>query len=98
MSEKIVPIRLYLLVWAGLLGLLLLTVGAAYLDMGAFNTVVALTISVIKTFLIVLIFMHMKWGGKLLHAVAFAGLLWLSFMIALTLGDYLTRQWIGPPF
>jgi cytochrome c oxidase subunit 4 len=94
MNEKIVPIKLYLKNWAALLLLLLLTVGAAYINLGAFNTVIALTIAVIKAFLIVLIFMHIKWSEKLLHLAAVAGILWLGIMIALVLGDYLTRTWI----
>ena len=95
MNEKIVPLKLYLKNWAALLALLLLTVGAAYITLGVFNTVIALTIAAIKAFLIVLIFMHIKWAGKLLHLAAVAGILWLGIMIAMVLGDYLTRGWIA---
>lgn len=95
MAGKIVPIKLYLQNWAALLALLLLTIGAAYVNLGPFNTVLALTIAVIKAFLIVMIFMHIKWGAKLLHLAAIAGVLWLGIMITLVLQDYLTRGWAG---
>ena len=74
--------------------LLLLTVGAAYVNLGAFNLVLALTIAVVKAALIVLFFMHIKWSSRLLHLAAFAGVLWLAILLAMTLGDYMTRGWV----
>ena len=50
--------RTYVLTFAGLMALLGLTVGAGYVDLGEFNLAVAMGISVAKTLLIVLFFMH----------------------------------------
>jgi cytochrome c oxidase subunit 4 len=94
MSDDIIPVRLYVKTWAALLVLLLATVGAAYLPLGPFNTVVALGIAAVKALLIVLIFMHIRWSVKILHLAAIAGVLWLSFLISLIAMDYLTRSWI----
>lgn len=91
MSAKILSAKTYLKTWAALLALLLLTVGAAYLNFGRFNLVLALAIAGAKALLIILVFMHIKWGSRLLHVAAFAGALWLAILLALTLGDYLTR-------
>ena len=71
--------------------LLGLTCAAGYVNLGLFNLPLALAISFIKMLLIVLFFMHIKGSSRLLHLAAGAGLLWLLFMFALTLGDYLTR-------
>jgi cytochrome c oxidase subunit 4 len=94
MSEPIIPAKIYFKTWAALLALLLLTTGAAYVNLGRFNLLLALTIAIAKALLIVLFFMHIKWSSRLLHLAAFAGILWLGIMLTLTLGDYLTRGWV----
>ncbi len=92
MSAPIVAIKVYLKVWGALLLLLALTVAAAYVPMGEFHLPVALAISVTKAFLIVFVFMEIKWGGRLLHLAAIAALLWLAIFFVLTFNDYLTRD------
>lgn len=76
---------------AWLLGLLALTWGIGYVNLGVFNLIVALAISLAKMILIALFFMHIKGSSRLLHLVASVGLLWLFIMFLLTLGDYLSR-------
>ena len=56
MSDHIVPTRVYYVVFAVLMVGTYLTVQAAYLDLGPFNTLVALGIAVIKATLVVLFF------------------------------------------
>ncbi len=82
---------------AWLLGLLALTWGIGYVDLGVFNLVVALTISFAKMILIALFFMHIKGSSRLLHLAAGVGLLWLLLMLALTLSDYFSRGWVAAP-
>jgi cytochrome c oxidase subunit 4 len=55
------------------------------------NLIVALAISVTKALLVALFFMHIKGSSRLLHLAATVGVIWLLIMLALTLGDYLTR-------
>ena len=97
MSEEIIPARIYFKIWAALLALLLVTIGAAYVNLGPLNVAVALAIAGVKAVLIVLYFMHIKWSGRLLHLAAFAGVLWLGILLAMTLGDYITRGWVPGP-
>ncbi|HZQ47498.1 MAG TPA: cytochrome C oxidase subunit IV family protein [Verrucomicrobiae bacterium] len=78
-------------VWAALLLLLALTWGVARLNLGIWNPVAAVTIAVAKMLLVVLIFMHVLYGVRLIWVFAAAGFFWLCIMISLTLGDYLTR-------
>lgn len=75
----------------------MLTTAVAFVDLGPFNTVIALTIAFAKMMLVVLIFMHLLHSPKLLHVVAVAGLFWLALLIGLTLTDYHTRAWIPAP-
>jgi cytochrome c oxidase subunit 4 len=71
--------------------LLATTWSIGYINLGSFNLVVALAIALAKMILIALFFMHIKGSSRLLHLAAITGGLWLLIMIALTLGDYLSR-------
>lgn len=93
MSAHIVPKRTYFLIFAALIGLTGLTTYAATVDLGPFNTVVALLIAVCKGSLVALFFMHLRWSSRLMHIVAVAALFWLAILLSLTLGDYRTRDW-----
>jgi caa(3)-type oxidase subunit IV len=55
-----------------------------------FNLVVALAIAIAKAIVIALFFMHIKGSSRLLHLAAVTGVIWLLFLIWLTLGDYST--------
>jgi cytochrome c oxidase subunit 4 len=90
-ATKVTP-KSYLWVWVALLVLLLLTWGIAEIDLGPFNTVVALSISIVKMALVVLFFMHGRYEKPLTWLFILAGLIWFLIMVDLTLSDYLTRQ------
>ena len=57
MPGHVVPKKLYFLIFAALLALTALTTGVAFVDLGKWNTVVALAIAVCKATLVVLFFM-----------------------------------------
>ena len=95
-QHHIVPLRIYLLIFLALLLGTALTVGAAYVDMGPLNTPVALAIAVFKATLVVLFFMHVRYGSKLVWLFAGGGFLWLVILLVLTLSDYFSRGWMGP--
>jgi cytochrome c oxidase subunit 4 len=93
MSEHIVPKSTYYLIFAALMIGTAITVGVAFIDLGALNTVVALAIACTKATLVVLFFMHVKYSTRLTWAVVAGSVFWLGIMLALTLSDYLTRGW-----
>jgi cytochrome c oxidase subunit IV len=93
MSPHIVPTRVYYLIFAILMICTALTVGIAFVDLGPFNVVAALTIAVFKATLVVLFFMHVKYGTRLTWAVVVGSVFWLGIMLVLTMSDYLTRAW-----
>ena len=68
-EPHVVPIPIYLAVFAALLLGTYLTVWAAGQDFGAFNTVVALGIAVTKATLVILFFMHVKYSPRLTQLV-----------------------------
>jgi cytochrome c oxidase subunit 4 len=86
----------YVTVFVALLILVIITVAVAFLNLGVLNNLVAMSIAVAKTLLIVLYFMHVRYSSRLTWVFAGAGILWLIILIVFTLSDYLTRGWFGP--
>ncbi|HEY7115932.1 MAG TPA: cytochrome C oxidase subunit IV family protein [Tepidisphaeraceae bacterium] len=98
-------VKAYRNVFLALMGLLVLTVAAAFLPLDRIlpgthaevwarraSMAVALTIAVMKGLLIILYFMHVRYAPRVTWAFAGAAFLWLAIMLTLTLGDYMTRN------
>jgi cytochrome c oxidase subunit IV len=85
--------RTYFINGLALLAFLALTIFVAQINLGPFNTIVALSISIAKAALIILFFMHLRYSKPLVWVFAFAGFFWLGIMLTLALSDYLTRGW-----
>ena len=73
------------------------TVLIARMDLGPLNTPMALAIAGFKATLVILFFMGVKYNTPLTKVVAASGFLWLIILFGITMGDYLTRTWIGFP-
>jgi cytochrome c oxidase subunit 4 len=86
----------YFKVWLTLMLLLFLTWGTARFDLGIANPIAALVIAVGKALLVILFFMQVRSGSRLIRLFAGAGFLWLLIMLALTMTDYLTRRTVMP--
>jgi cytochrome c oxidase subunit IV len=92
MSEHIVSAKLYYAIWITLLILTGVTAGIAFIDLGPFNTIVALVIATLKAVLVILFFMHLKYSSeKMTSVVVISALFWLLILLALSLADYGTR-------
>jgi cytochrome c oxidase subunit 4 len=93
-SEHISSLGSALGIWLCLLAGTTLTVAAAFVDLGPFNTVVALAIATIKATLVVLFYMHVKYTHeKLTGLVIVSAIFWLFILLALSMVDYGTRHW-----
>jgi len=97
MTEHVDSIKTYTAVWLLLLALTGITTAVAYVDLGAFSVVVALTIAVIKMLLVALFFMHVRHSSRLTRLVVLGGLMWLAILLTFTLADVWTRGLIGTP-
>ncbi len=91
--SHVVPVRLYVAIWATLMVFTGLTVFAATVELGVFNIVVALVIATIKGTLVVLFFMHLRYSTKLTMVTVVAAMFFLFLLLSLTMTDYLTRAW-----
>ena len=94
-ADHVAPKSLYYAVFAALVVGTLLTYAAARVDMGALNNVVMLTIALTKALLVILFFMHVRWGTRLTWLVVASGFFWLLIMFSITMADFLTRGWIA---
>jgi cytochrome c oxidase subunit 4 len=99
MPQHITPIRHYIAVLAALLVLLALTTWLGFVDLGKYlpgpwwNMIFALGIALLKAFLVLLFFMHVKYQSRLTWLFAAAGFIWLSILVGMSMNDYMTRNW-----
>jgi cytochrome c oxidase subunit IV len=92
-SEHVAPASLYWLIWGILIVCTFLTAWIATIDLGPFNTVVALVIATFKASLVVLIFMNVKYTSeKMTKAILIAAVFWLLLLLTLSLADYSSRR------
>ena len=97
MTEHVDSVKTYATIWVALLILTAATTAVAYVDLGAFSVVAALTIAVIKMLLVALFFMHLRHSTHLTRLVVTGGLVWLMILLLLSFADFLTRGWLGVP-
>jgi len=97
MHGHVVAKRVYFLIFGSLLALTGLTTSMAYVDLGEWNTIVALIIACCKATLVVLFFMHLRWSTRLMRVVLLSALLWLAILISLTTTDFFSRDWTPIP-
>jgi cytochrome c oxidase subunit 4 len=93
-AGHVAPKSLYYSVFLALLVGTALTVAVAFVDLGAMNNVAMLTIASAKALLVILFFMHVRWGTRLTWLVVASGFFWLLIMFSITMTDFLTRGWV----
>ena len=98
-SVHVSPLSTYLSIFAALMVLSAITVGAAFVNLGSFNPVVALAIAVIKATLVILFFMHVKYSSRLTKITVVMSFFFVAILFAETFMDYATRGLPGdiPP-
>ena len=95
-SSHVVPVRVYILVLSLLFVFTVITVLAAFVELGPLNTPLALAIAIFKASIVVLFFMHVRYNTPLMWVFAGAGFFWLLILLALTMQDYVSRDWETP--
>ncbi len=97
-EHHVVPLRSYLAVYIALMLLLVVTVVVAYLPLGPLAFVIAMLVASIKSVLILLIFMHVKYtNDRLTWIFAGMGYFMLFVLFSLVLSDYIFRGGVGVP-
>jgi cytochrome c oxidase subunit IV len=95
MSEHIVSPKIYVSVFLALLVFTGLTYSIALINLGPFNAIVAITIAMIKSLLVILFFMHVKYSPKMTKVSIISGFFFLLILLGLSMTDYISRPWAG---
>jgi len=91
MSEHVSPVSLYITIFLALMVLTGVTVGAAFINLGQFNFLVAMVIAAFKASLVVWYFMHVKYQSHLTKLTVATGLFFLAILLGMMLIDYTGR-------
>ena len=91
------PISLYVTIFLALMVLTGVTVGAAYINLGQFNFLVAMIIAVFKASLVVWFFMHVKYQSSLTKLTVATGLFFLAILLGMMLIDYSSKSFTPMP-
>jgi len=97
MSGHISPKSTYITIFGALMVCTILTVMAAFINLGDLNFPVAITIAIFKASLVVLFFMHVKYASMLTKLIVGVAFFFLGIMLTLTFTDYLSRGWNTAP-
>jgi len=93
-EHHVVPVKIYVTVFVVLLVMTATTTLVSGMDLGPWNTVVALGIAAFKATLVVLFFMHARYSPRLTQIVILGGLFWLAILLLITFSDFATRGWL----
>ena len=92
-EHHIVTPKTYIIVFITLLVFTGITVGAAFVNLGIFNPIIALAIACTKAVIVILFFMHVFFQSKLIKMTVAAGFFTFMILITMTLSDYISRAW-----
>lgn len=93
-TESKITLKTYLVIFAILMVLLVVTVAVAYVHLPSpWGVTVAMIIAVAKATLVVLYFMHVIENSRLTKLIVVTGFIFLAIMVGITMTDYLTRDW-----
>ena len=90
-EAHLVPYRVFVFVWLGLVGLTCITVGVHYTDLAHMAIITALIIAVVKTTLVVMYFMHIRYDQPVFTVMLLAAIATYATFIILTFADYSFR-------
>ena len=87
-TDHVVGFGQYGLIWSGLVALTGITVALAGIDLGRWVIITALAIASIKTFLVLNVFMHLRFEETFFRVFVAVAVITLAIFISLTFFDY----------
>jgi cytochrome c oxidase subunit 4 len=96
-EPHIVPIPVYLAVFATLIVMTWVTAFVSTIDLGKWNIFVALAIAIFKASIVILFFMHVRYSTRMTKFIVACGFFWLMMLLFITMTDIWTRTWMGVP-
>ena len=95
--DHVTSLGVYLGIFGALMVLTGITVGAAFVNLGQFNFLVAMIIAVFKASLVVWFFMHVKYQSSLTKLTVATGLFFLAILLGMMLIDYSSKAFTPMP-
>ncbi|MBX3225851.1 MAG: cytochrome C oxidase subunit IV family protein [Labilithrix sp.] len=77
----------YMMIFAALIGLTILTVGQSYVDLGRANLIVVILIATTKASLVVSFFMHLRYDNKFNALIFISCIFFIGIFFAYTMND-----------
>lgn len=90
-EHHVIPVKSYINVFFALIVLTVVTVGAAQIDFGVLNAVVAFGIATVKAVLVMAIFMHLKYDNMMNRVIIGSAFFFLIVMYFFCAVDNGTR-------
>ena len=90
-EAHVVPYRMYVNVWLALIVLTGVTVAAALANLKQMAIFTALFVATVKSALVLLYFMHLRWESKLFAYMFIAVIATFAIFLGLTFADYSFR-------
>jgi cytochrome c oxidase subunit IV len=81
-----------------LLTLLAVSALSALVKLGPWNSVINVGVSITKTLLVMVVFMHETEARNLIRVASALGFVWLAMLIGLAVFDYMTRSPVPAPW
>lgn len=95
-GHHVVPMKIYIGVFATLLFLTVVTVGVAQVDLGPANMLVAMVVATIKASLVCMFFMQLKYDERLNTIIFVFGLIFVALFFLFTTLDVFSRGFLDP--
>ncbi len=83
----VMPVKALVAVWAALVVLTVVTVGATWFDLGSGNLWLAMAIATVKASLVALYFMHLRYDRPINGIVLITALLFVALFVGIALTD-----------
>ena len=90
-EHHVIPYRTYVNVWLALVVLTGITVGASMLELRHLAIFTAVLIAAVKSTLVLLYFMHLRFENKLFTIMLLAAIFTYAIFVILTFADYAFR-------
>lgn len=90
-ERKPIPYSIFIMVWLGLLLFTVITVTIAGLHLGSYSIIGALVIAGIKSSLVLLYFMHLKYESAFFKRIMLMVIFVITVTLILTYSDILFR-------
>ena len=90
-NHHTIPLKVYFQVISILMVLTVITVAAAQVNFGAFNTVIAMAIASVKAFLVLAYFMHLKYDDRIFSVAFGTSVFFLVILFFFSWVDMYTR-------